>query len=572
MARTRQVRWLAPVAILPALVVACVGDDNSNGNPDSAVPTFDAAVHVPGVDATTDTTPSLDATAPDSTLPDASATDGSAPDTGAPDTGADSGAHDASDAATDASDASDAATDASDAAVIGTYVDAVNGSDTGGNGTQGAPFKTLDKAIHVATSGATILLAAGQYTGSATPVRDGVGIQATIAGQASVVYPLAGGGIPYLTFAGSGFLRGVVMDDVITSMSAGTIAVDGVQFLNFPNTGSGSSAPLVLSGTAHVILTPGSLSNYIGGTSGFLTQMSGGTLEVHGGAILGAAQNTSVPTGVFQMNGGSLLLDGVTIDGSKSGGIYAGGSASVTVQNKSVINNCHATEGAPFELEGTPTVIIDDSKITNTNGNAIEERNTGGPSVTLRNGAIIDGSASDAIVLVDGTITLNGATISNNKGAGVNLASAAATVNAINAVIQGNGTGIRGYNDGPKISLRGTQVTGSTNDGLYLFANDGTSLDLGTASSPGGNTFAGNNASDGGFANLNILSTPTTTPLVFSAISNTWDPNIQGADANGHFPSGTTFTASPASGQVNGRNVNLIHSGSGAAVSVVVTP
>jgi hypothetical protein len=361
------------------------------------------------------------------------------------------------------------------------------------------------------------------------------------------------------------------MNAVTTSMSAGTVTVDGVQFLNLPNTGSGSSAPLILTGTAHVILTPGALTNYIGGTTGFLTQISGGTLEVHGGSILNAAQNTSVPTGVFQLGGGSLLLDGVTVDGSKSGGIYAGGSSTVTVQNKSVINNCYSTEGAPFEVEGTPTVVLDDSKITNTNGHAIEERNTGGPSITLRNGAVIDGSASDAILLVDGTVTLNGATISNNKGAGVNLYNAAASLSATNSVIQGNVTGVRGYNDSPKITLRGTQVVGSTDDGIYLFANDGTSVDLGTAASPGGNTFSGNNTSNGGFANLNVLSTPTTTPLVIDAIGNTWDPSIQGADTTGHFPAGTTFTASSAA-SVAGKNVNLLHSGSGTTVSVVATP
>ena len=50
------------------------------------------------------------------------------------------------------------------------------------------------------------------------------------------------------------------MNGVTTSMSAGTVTVDGVQFLNLPNLGSSNSAPLNLTGTAHVILTPGGLS------------------------------------------------------------------------------------------------------------------------------------------------------------------------------------------------------------------------------------------------------------------------------------------------------------------------
>jgi hypothetical protein len=192
--------------------------------------------------------------------------------------------------------------------------------------------------------------------------------------------------------------------------------------------------------------------------------------------------------------------------------------------------------------------------------------------VTLRNGAVIDGSASDGILLVDGSITLNGATISNNKGVGVNLFNAAVTLSATNAVIQGNATGIRGDTGAPKITLRGTQVVGSADDGIHLSANDGTSVDLGTAGSPGGNKFTGNNTSNGGFANLNIISAPTTTPLVIDAVGNTWDPSIQGADATGHFPAGTTFTASSAAISVTGQNVNLLHSGTGTTISVVATP
>jgi hypothetical protein len=241
------------------------------------------------------------------------------------------------------------------------------------------------------------------------------------------------------------------------------------------------------------------------------------------------------------------------------------------MQNKSVFNNCYSVEGAPFEIEGTPTIVIDDSKITNTAGNAIEERNTGSPNVTLRNGATIDGSASAAIAMADGTLSLNAVTLSNNTMYGINLEGASITLSAVNSSLLKNGTGIRGYTGTPKITLRGTQVTGSANDGMYLYANDGASIDLGTAASTGGNTFAGNNTSNGSYANLNLLSAPTTTPLVFQAIGNTWDQSIQGADTNGHFPAGTTFTSSSAS-QVAGKNVTILHSGSGTTVSVVVTP
>jgi len=44
------------------------------------------------------------------------------------------------------------------------YVDAVNGDDTTGNGTDTTPYKTVEKAVTAAASGATIQLGAGKYT------------------------------------------------------------------------------------------------------------------------------------------------------------------------------------------------------------------------------------------------------------------------------------------------------------------------------------------------------------------------------------------------------------------------
>ena len=54
--------------------------------------------------------------------------------------------------------------DAAPAAAKKIYVDAINGNDTSGDGTNTAPFKTAKKAVTVAESGATIQLAAGCYS------------------------------------------------------------------------------------------------------------------------------------------------------------------------------------------------------------------------------------------------------------------------------------------------------------------------------------------------------------------------------------------------------------------------
>ena len=54
--------------------------------------------------------------------------------------------------------------DAAPAAAKTIYVDAINGDDTAGDGTDTAPYKTVKKAVTVAESGATIQLAAGCYS------------------------------------------------------------------------------------------------------------------------------------------------------------------------------------------------------------------------------------------------------------------------------------------------------------------------------------------------------------------------------------------------------------------------
>jgi hypothetical protein len=86
------------------------------------------------------------------------------------------------------------------------------------------------------------------------------------------------------------------------------------------------------------------------------------------------------------------------------------------------------------------------------------------------------------------------------------------------------------------LKVRSSTITGNTS---YAFQIYGTplSVDLGTALSPGGNTIQ-----NSGTGNLSGI-----TGDAISAVGNTWNPNVQGADANGHFPAATQL-AGPASG------------------------
>ena len=579
MTRPARTSLLAPIVLL-ALFAACVNNNNDVGS--------DAGSSAPdggGSDSSPNPLPPVDSGAPDATL-----VDSAAPDTGAPDAGGDAAAAtDAADAgaATDAADAgsaadaADAAADAADAGV-GTYVDAVNGSDTTGTGTPLAPFKTIAKAATVATSGMTIRLAAGTYTGSTTSIADGVGVEALTPGQATIA---AGSAFPgsysLLTFAGSGSLGGVVMNGVYTHMSAGTVTVAGVRFDNIIDNGNGiSDAGLMLSGTAHVILTPGGLTNYFGASSSILATITGGFLEVHGGTVDSSVVSPFSARGVIAMNAGSVLFDAVTISNSKNGGIYAGGTANVTVQNGSLLSNCQSsTTPAGITQDGTPTITVDNSTITGSGGYGIGERNPSTSIITVRNNTVITASATGGILIGSGTLILNGASVTNNTGDGIDVG--AATLDATNSVISGNTlTGISSNAGNGHITLRGTQISGHPRNGIYVVANPGAPdagaaasavVDLGTPASAGGNTFTGNGTSAGTWANLDLLSTPLASPVTYYAVGNTWSANVQTADAAGHFPSPTTFTASSAS-NVSGTNILMNHYGTGGSVSVVMTP
>ena len=62
------------------------------------------------------------------------------------------------------------------------------------------------------------------------------------------------------------------------------------------------------------------------------------------------------------------------------------------------------------------------------------------------------------------------------------------------------------------------------------------SCDLGTASAPGGNTIQGNTRG------LCVDGNAATTYWVIQAAGNTWDPSVQGADADGHMAAGSILS------------------------------
>jgi hypothetical protein len=96
--------------------------------------------------------------------------------------------------------------------------------------------------------------------------------------------------------------------------------------------------------------------------------------------------------------------------------------------------------------------------------------------------------------------------------------------------------------------MRGCSVIQNAN-GVYLFGQ--VTADLGTTASAGGNTFQGN-------SQLGVQLDGTATGLVH-AVGNTWNANVQGADAQGKY---TVATVPGPVAVSNGNNFAIANNGS----------
>jgi hypothetical protein len=567
----RRTGALSYLALSVCLATACSTDpDPTESHPDAA---DDASTRTDSTTPDTrDSSPAVDSSV-DSSLDTLDSSDTTASDSRV-DTGVDSdGTVDsivADDSSGDTKDAADVAE--AEAPKVGTYIDAVRGRDDTGDGTSANPFLTLKKAASVATVGQTIYAFPGTYPLdiAAVTIADGVGIEAltygtvTFADSSTIYYSFG------ITFKGSGFVHGVAMERAYINVSAGTVTLDGVRAAGVLDPGAAGQSAINVSGTGHVVITPGGLTNYIvPGLSSFADLRDASQLEVHGGAFVDAGRNSFEAAALFGVAGTSkLVLDGVTIDNAKTGAVQFSDSASVTLQGGTLVRATAQESGVTRQSlnsnHGSPTLVVDNSTITGSAYSGITV-NVGSatPTITLRNGAVVEKCASFGI-LTAGTLTLDNARISDNGNTGVDLESGT-LITAGGTVVRNNRKGIElRFPAVYTLAMRNTQVIDNTSAGLSVVYKDGGSFDLGTAASPGGNTFKGN------ATNVTFNGSLTTGDLIVTAIGNNWDPTGNGADSTGHFPAKTTFVAPPS---VSGPNVTLLQSGTATYhASLVATP
>jgi hypothetical protein len=121
--------------------------------------------------------------------------------------------------------------------------------------------------------------------------------------------------------------------------------------------------------------------------------------------------------------------------------------------------------------------------------------------------------------------------------------------NAIGASAARGGVWMGSVGGAHRLKLRGVSVTGNNasasntidNSGIILRGNSSASFDLGTGAEPGNNIFQNNSA---GNQSANVV--VDVSGVVVSAVGNTWNPGVQGADGSGNLVVGTVTTGTGA--------------------------
>ena len=325
------------------------------------------------------------------------------------------------------------------------------------------------------------------------------------------------------------------------------------------------------SGNAQVtVTTPGGLTQYVVAPSNNFAHASGSAqLAIDGGAISGIGPSEFSGSWAIDAEGSAqLTLDGVTLDGNTVNALQLEGSAVATLQHGTVINNTAGNNaaGVSIVMQQNPTLVLDASTISNSPTTAISAPNPqagGQPTITLRNGAVVAGSKQVGISAAAAAVSVLASQITGNTVAGIQLQ--AGSLTATGATISANGVGVNLASGGVfAVTMRTTQVTTNTGDGLALAVAQTSAIDLGTAASAGGNTFSGNNVgASATAANLDISAVLGAANLAITAIGNTFDANVQGTDANGSYATTLTLSAPPT---VTGKNVRLAQTGTASRV------
>jgi hypothetical protein len=495
-------RHLLGVVLVPALAgplgpAGCFSS-SGGGSPDSGA-SMGPDVASPDLDAAALADRAARDAADATDLSDATMSDGpseaSGPDGGVPEAGGADGPLDST-----ATDGAEGGVDGGPTAIR--YVDVTNGLDTNAC-TRALPCKTIGHAMAGAQPGTLVYLADGTY-GTATQgtnltIPDGVTLAAVNPGLASLT-AIA------LTATGSAGLDGLVLGQQAGSCSSITAAsTTGTPTLTLNGVLLEGMGVVSVGGNVHATMTPGALAGGVytaalPNSYGPMISVSGAaTLLVSGGVIDG--NNVGSPAfgaGLIAVTGASALtLDAVTLRKWTSVGIVTGGTATVVLQNGTLLDgvgvsgNCPT--GSSIVMTGATFVTLDHSQITNGPSGGICVRSSTNLATIHLVSSTIDKTAS-GIASETGTGSVAAVTVTSSSLTGgtygIYWAGLAGTaIDLESATVTGNQIGVNVVGvPGASLRVRGSSISNNTDTGVQTSVTS----DLGTTADPGLNTFTAN--------------------------------------------------------------------------------
>ena len=304
--------------------------------------------------------------------------------------------------------------------------------------------------------------------------------------------------------------------------------------------------------------------------NGFALDLRGSVKATLNGAEMFLADQND---GVRIADQARLTMDGGTIKSASACatiqfGISLHDSAQATLKNNALIENIH---GDALSLNNAAKATLNGSTIRQTSkpncGNGINIVSVAGASsattLAMTNSHVSGYSGTGIRITGNDTVTLTGGSISSN---GIGIEQIFDTVHPIMTMtgvsVTNNKTGL--HLDEPVFKLRKSILShneiGITVRGNVGFIGGGPAIDLGSDPSidkslppdPGDNDFSGNTTSAISFVgSKNIFSVSGVW-----AVGNTWNPNVQDSDSNGHYLRRAFITS--ASSLATGKNFVLI--------------
>ena len=473
---------------------------------------------------------------------------------------------------------------------------------------QATPCLTIAKAAQLAQANKTVWLMNGSYTAATQPTPISIPAGLTLR---ALTPGLAGVG-QQIVLQGSATVVGVVLrrngfgDFGSIAADAGAVTLDGVKATGSAVGNSGSPAVLVLSGTVHVTMTPGNVTDYAdqlapagqgvaiyGALAGSARlTINGGTF---GGAALGGADplNGAFNRGAFNLIGSSRLdLNNVVLNVDSSG-VFMYGDATQLFMTGSVLHANANTGGGygVYAAKGTPQITLVNSAISgfdysyNRSSVGIYVGTFAQPgvaatmsatnsSVTANNVGIFVteiGSSPSSLALTGTSLTIASNThggIACRDACNVDITGGEISENATNDATQNGSTFHGGVWMGMatktyQLKLRnmlivdnrstaGSNANSSDNSGVTMAGSATSTFDLGTAASPGQNLIQGNTSS----AQTSGLNVAVAAGVTVSAVGNTFAPNTQQADAQGKYKLGTAPCGASSCNLTTGAGAN----------------